>query len=204
VASGTVVTDSDEAVEGTVLARPTTSPEDVGGMIAARAVVTEHGGATSHAAVVTRALGRPSVVGVGEGVTAEWAGREVTVDGSAGVVYAGTLPTHDIRSNQVPGLDTLIDWARELSPVVVVDSASDVLDLDEAGFTLDPENEPDIDALAAHMAGAHAVTGSILSTAAGARAVLRSGVPVVVRLPGQHAAVLLLRLVQEAKEEKAS
>ncbi|HXD57951.1 MAG TPA: pyruvate, phosphate dikinase [Thermoleophilaceae bacterium] len=204
VAAGAVVTDSDDAVEGTVLARPTTSPEDVGGMIAARGVVTEHGGATSHAAVVTRALGRPSVVGVGDGMTAGWAGREVTVDGSAGVVYAGLLPTEEVRSSQVPGLDTLIDWAHELCPVGVVDSASEVLDLDEAGFALDPEQEPDEDALAERMAGAHAVTGSILSTAAGARAVLRSGVPVVVRLPGQHAAVLLLRLVQEAKEEKAS
>ncbi len=58
-------------------------------MIAARAVVTERGGATSHAAVVTRALGCPSVVGVGEDATADWAGRNVTVDGSAGIVYAG-------------------------------------------------------------------------------------------------------------------
>jgi pyruvate, orthophosphate dikinase len=204
VAAGTVVTDSDHAAEGTVLARPTTSPEDVSGMIAARAAVTEHGGATSHAAVVTRALGRPSVVGVGEGVTAEWAGREVTVDGSAGVVYAGLLPTEEVRSSEVPGLDTLMDWAHELSPVGVVDNATEVLDLDEAGFALDPEQEPDVDALAEKMAGAHAVRGSILSSAAGARAVLRSGVPVVVRLPGQHAAVLLLRLVQEAKEEKAT
>jgi pyruvate,orthophosphate dikinase len=203
VASGTVVRDSDDAAPGTVLARPTTSPEDVGGMIAARAVVTERGGATSHAAVVTRALGRPSVVGVGDDVTAGWAGREVTVDGSAGFVYAGVLPTEEVRSSEVPGLDTLIDWARELSPVGVVDSAADVLDLDAAGFSLDPEAEPDVDALTERMRGAAAVTGSILSTPAGARAVLRSGVPVVVRLPGQHAAVLLLRLVQEAKEEKA-
>ena len=203
VPDGTVVRDSDDAAPGTVLARPTTSPEDVGGMIAARAVVTERGGATSHAAVVTRALGRPSVVGVGDDVTAGWAGREVTVDGSAGFVYAGVLPTEEVRSSEVPGLDTLIDWARELSPVGVVDSAADVLDLDAAGFSLDPEAEPDVDALTERMRGAAAVTGSILSTPAGARAVLRSGVPVVVRLPGQHAAVLLLRLVQEAKEEKA-
>ena len=203
VASGTVVIDSDAAEPGTVLARPTTSPEDVAGMIATRAVVTEHGGATSHAAVVTRALGRPSVVGVGDGVTAGWAGREVTVDGSAGVVYAGLLPTEGARSSEVPGLDTLIEWARELSPVGVVDGAAELLDLDEAGLALDPEAEPDVEALTARMRGAPAVKGSILSTAAGARAVVRSGVPVVVRLPGQHAAVLLLRLVQEAKEEKA-
>jgi hypothetical protein len=102
----------------------------------------------------------------------------------------------------VPGLDTLIEWARELSPVGVVDGATGVLDLDEAGFTLDPEAEPDVDALAQRMHGAPAVTGSILSSAAGARAVLQSGVPVVVRLPGQQAAVLLLRLVREAKDHE--
>src|SRR6202042_172250 len=70
VAAGVAVEDSDAACEAegdVVLTRPTTSPEDVSGMIAARAVVTERGGSTSHAAVVTRALGRPSVVGVGEG-----------------------------------------------------------------------------------------------------------------------------------------
>ncbi|MDX6700109.1 MAG: pyruvate, orthophosphate dikinase, partial [Baekduia sp.] len=62
VAGGVVVPDADaaEAAAGeTVLVRPTTSPEDVAGMIAARAVVTERGGSTSHAAVVSRALGRP-------------------------------------------------------------------------------------------------------------------------------------------------
>ncbi len=55
----------------------------------------------------------------------------------------------------------------------------------------------DADELAARMRGADAVTGSVLSTQAGARAVLQSGVPTVVRLPGQHAAALLLRLAQE-------
>ena len=81
VASGRVVADADaaeaaaDAGEDVVLARPTTSPEDVSGMIAARAVVTERGGSTSHAAVVTRALGRPSVVGVGDGATGGVGGR---------------------------------------------------------------------------------------------------------------------------------
>jgi hypothetical protein len=143
------------------------------------------------------------VVGVGDDVTAGWAGREVTVDGSAGVVYAGVLPTEEVHSSEVPGLDTLIAWARELCPVGVVDSATAAFDLDAAGFSLDPESEPDLNALTERMRGAAAVSGSILSTPVGARAVLRSGVPVVVRLPGQHAAVLLLRLVQEAKEERA-
>ena len=92
---GVVVTDSDEAErraaagEDVVLARPTTSPEDVHGMIAARAIVTEHGGSTSHAAVVSRSLGRPCVVGCGEGALSRARGRIVTVDGALGEVHDG-------------------------------------------------------------------------------------------------------------------
>ncbi|UGS36949.1 pyruvate, phosphate dikinase [Capillimicrobium parvum] len=208
VASGRVVADADaaeaaaDAGEDVVLARPTTSPEDVSGMIAARAVVTERGGSTSHAAVVTRALGRPSVVGVGEGATGAWADREVTVDGSAGVVYAGRLATEEVGEDDVPGLAELVAWARELSPTAVVDEAEEVVDLDEAGLVLDPEDAPDAGAIAQRLAGAPAARGSVLATAEGARAVARSGVPAVVRLPGQHEAILLLRLAQEASRSE--
>jgi pyruvate,orthophosphate dikinase len=201
VASGTVVRDAEAAVAAigdVVLARPTTSPEDVTGMIAARAVVTERGGSTSHAAVVTRALGRPSVVGVGDGVTAGWEGREVTVDGSRGAVYRGVLGTENVRSEDVPGLDSIIEWARELCPVAVVDEAQDFLDLDEDGSSLD--SDADAELPVDRLRGVPAVAGSVLSTPAGARAVLASGVPVVVRLPGQHAAVLLLALVHAGNQ----
>ena len=97
VASGLAVLDPDEAErraadgEAVVLARATTSPEDVHGMIAALAVVTDVGGSTSHAAVVGRQLGKPCVVGCGEGTAARLAGREVTVDGDGGRVFAGRL-----------------------------------------------------------------------------------------------------------------
>ncbi|HZZ25900.1 MAG TPA: pyruvate, phosphate dikinase, partial [Roseiarcus sp.] len=73
VGIGALVRDSDEAErraqagEAVILARPTTSPDDLHGMIASRAVVTELGGSTSHAAVVGRALGLPCVVGCGKG-----------------------------------------------------------------------------------------------------------------------------------------
>jgi pyruvate,orthophosphate dikinase len=207
VAAGRGVTDSGavEAARGAaVLLRPTTSPEDVAGMIAATAVVTERGGATSHAAVVTRALGRPSVVGVGEGVTADLAGRELTVDGSAGVVYGGRLPTEEVPPSEVAGLTQLLDWAAELSPVAVVDEADDVLDLDSAGVGADGPADPG--ELAARMRGAAAVRGSVLATAPGAEAVLAAGVRTVVRQPGQPAAALLLRLVQampDIEEERS-
>jgi phosphohistidine swiveling domain-containing protein len=127
-------------------------------------------------------------------VTAGWEGREVTVDGSGGVVYRGVLPTESVRSEDVPGLDLVVEWARELCPVAVVDDAPESLNLDEAGLSLDPDADAEL--LIERLRGAPAVAGSILTTSAGARAVLQSGVPVVVRLPSQHAEVLLLALVQ--------
>jgi pyruvate,orthophosphate dikinase len=177
VAAGVAVDDSDAACEAegdVVLTRPTTSPEDVSGMIAARAVVTERGGSTSHAAVVTRALGRPSVVGVGEGMTAPLIGAELTVDGSAGVVYRGILETEEVDPASVPGLETLIEWAREASPVeVVADAGEGSIDPDAVG------------------------TSDDVSTPEGARAAIKAGTTRVGKLPGQHEAALLLRFAQE-------
>jgi pyruvate,orthophosphate dikinase len=209
VASGVAVADSDAAEAATqdaVLVRPTTSPEDVAGMIAARAVVTERGGSTSHAAVVTRALGRPSVVGVGDGVTAPLAGRELTVDGTAGVVYAGRLPTEAVRPADVPGLEELLSWARDLCPVTVAEGAPDVLDLDARGVALDADGALDVQELAGLLRGASAARGAALATPEGARAVLAAGVRTVVPVPGQVPAALLLRLVQamsNPEEEKS-
>jgi pyruvate, orthophosphate dikinase len=117
VGSGIFVADSDEAErrskagEDIILVRATTSPDDVHGMIAARAIVTEQGGATSHAAVVSRALGRPCVVGAGIGAVA-LAGRVGTVDGAAGLVYDGRVATENPLERDNPRLMQLIDWAR--------------------------------------------------------------------------------------------
>src|SRR6478672_1699913 len=88
-----------------VLVRQETSPDDLPGIVAARAVVTARGGLTSHAAVVARGMGRPCVVGAADltidletrtvtstaGVTlAE--GDPVSVDGSSGRVHLGRVP----------------------------------------------------------------------------------------------------------------
>jgi pyruvate,orthophosphate dikinase len=85
-----------------ILVRPSTSPDDVAGMIAARGIVTAHGGRTSHAAVVARGMDRPAVCGVdGLEVTrveARFAsatlrdGDEISIDGSTGEVYRGAVP----------------------------------------------------------------------------------------------------------------
>ena len=165
-------------------------------MIAATAVVTEKGGSTSHAAVVTRALGRPSVVGVGDGVAVALAGTELTVDGTSGVVYSGRLATEEVHTSEVPGLDELLDWARRASPVQVVDAAPNVLELDAQGVGFDAEGAPDVERLAERLRTAPAAAGSVLATDAGARALLVAGVKTVVRQAGQPEPVLLLRIVQ--------
>ena len=127
----------------------------------------------------------------------------MTVDGTSGVVYAHRLHTTAVRYDDVPGLHALVTWASELSAVEVIDQAPQALNLDELHLGLDPE-AVDVDALAERMRGARAVAGSILSTAEGARAVLRSGVGTVVALPAQHKAILLSHLVhaQRQRHEK--
>jgi pyruvate,orthophosphate dikinase len=130
---GVVVSDPDEAErragagEDVVLARATTSPNDLHGMIAARAIITERGGTTSHAAVVGRALGRPCVVGCGQGVVAALVGRTVTVDGAGGVVYAGELPVTRPNEEDDPVLRTLCEWAAAHTPVKVETACNDAI-----------------------------------------------------------------------------
>ena len=109
------------AGEDVILARIETSPEDIHGMHAARGIVTARGGMTSHAAVVARGMGRPCVSGAAElkidleagtvsagGVTLA-AGDIVTVDGSAGEIIAGEVPT--VAPEPGPDFERLMEWA---------------------------------------------------------------------------------------------
>ncbi|MBP2680622.1 MAG: pyruvate phosphate dikinase, partial [Candidatus Krumholzibacteriota bacterium] len=109
-ASGGIVFSVEEAVERVsagekvVLVRLETSPEDVEGMKAAEAIVTARGGMTSHAAVVARGMGKCCVVGCAAlqvdadsrvlkvGGKTYRSGDAVTIDGSTGSVYEGSLP----------------------------------------------------------------------------------------------------------------
>jgi pyruvate,orthophosphate dikinase len=127
VASGTAHSDVDAALdaaeedEDVILVRTSTSPDDVAGMIASRAIVTELGGATSHAAVVSRELGRPAVVGCGAGVAAALDGKVVTVDGGTGDVFEGVLELMAWSEDDHPDLLELTAIARRrigLSDVV--------------------------------------------------------------------------------------
>lgn len=74
---------------GDVLVTGMTNPDFVPGMKKAVAVVTDKGGRTSHAAIVSRELGIPAVVGTEKATKFLKTGQVITVDGSSGVVYRG-------------------------------------------------------------------------------------------------------------------
>ena len=89
--------------EAVVLCRQETSPEDIGGMAAARGILTARGGMTSHAAVVARGMGTPCVAGAGELSIDSEAGRmtceDVTI--SEGDVIALDGFTGDVYGDEV-------------------------------------------------------------------------------------------------------
>jgi pyruvate,orthophosphate dikinase len=83
-------------------------------MSLASGVLTELGGATSHAAVVTRELGVPCVVGCGPGSLMGLDGRTVTIDGTAGEVLDGgsgltAAPALELEAD----LEQLATWAAQ-------------------------------------------------------------------------------------------
>ncbi|MGQ0844452.1 MAG: pyruvate, phosphate dikinase [Sporichthyaceae bacterium] len=135
-AGGFAVLDGDRAAlrvaagEDVILLRPTTSPQDLPGMLAAQAVVTAKGGATSHAAVVSRALDKPCVTGCerlevrpDEGVflidgTSHPEGTYLSVDGATGNVYAGHIG-RGVPEGNLTGMAALLRWADDASAATV-------------------------------------------------------------------------------------
>jgi pyruvate,water dikinase len=77
--------------DGEILVAPTTTPDWVPIMRRAAAIVTDAGGMTSHAAIVSRELGIPCVVGTRDGTRVLKVGALVTVDGSTGEVTSGSV-----------------------------------------------------------------------------------------------------------------
>jgi pyruvate,orthophosphate dikinase len=130
-ASGIAIFDPDTAEhlgkqgKAVVLVRYETSPEDVHGMYASKGILTQHGGATSHAAVVARGAGLPCVAGceaikvdeqakqftVGKIIVKE--GDFISLDGGSGEVFAGTISTIDPDFSKEVDLVTLLKWADE-------------------------------------------------------------------------------------------
>ena len=136
-ASGVLCTDVDEAVRlagdgvDVVLAREQTSPADVHGMAAARAIFTTLGGKVSHAAVVARSWGIPAVVGAADADVSTDAvtgpggrfevGAVVTVDGDRGLLLAGGTTA---GGTPAPEVLVLRRWADE-RPAEVTGAAAE-------------------------------------------------------------------------------
>ncbi|NQU96187.1 MAG: pyruvate, phosphate dikinase, partial [Chloroflexi bacterium] len=104
-----------------ILVRPETTPDDIHGIAAAHGVLTSRGGLSSHAAIVTRAMGKPCVTGAEDadvnveagtltvGDTVVKHGDLITMDGASGAVYLGELPM--IEGSTTEELDVLLGWA---------------------------------------------------------------------------------------------
>ncbi len=108
-----------------ILVRPETIPDDVHGMLQSKGILTQRGGATSHAAVVARGLGLPAVVGCEvlqidlerrqftvNGVTIN-EGDWLSIDGATGEVFKEQLPTHAPQLEEQHELLELLQWADE-------------------------------------------------------------------------------------------
>lgn len=107
--------------EHVILVRPETSPDDIRGIASADAVLTSRGGLTSHAAIVTRAMGKPCVCGAEalqidlrnqrievNGIVIK-RGDEITVDGNTGNVYLGAFPL--VEAEVTGEIGELLSWA---------------------------------------------------------------------------------------------
>jgi pyruvate,orthophosphate dikinase len=136
-AVGKAVFNADTAVEWVnngekvVLVRVETSPDDFHGMAVAEGILTARGGATSHAAVVARQIGKPCVSGCAElvvdystntatanGVTFKQ-GDPISVDGSTGEVFIGALPTVEARYEDQKELQTVLGWADKIRKLMI-------------------------------------------------------------------------------------
>jgi pyruvate,orthophosphate dikinase len=115
-----------KAGENVILVRPETTPDDVNGMIVSQGFLTQHGGGTSHAAVVARGWGKPCVAGAEEirinkqdrSFTVKGRvfneGDWVSIDGATGEVFAGTIAKMDAKYEEEKELIQALDWADEI------------------------------------------------------------------------------------------
>ena len=92
------INETGKIVKGDILVAEMTSPDFVSTMNKCVAIITEKGGTTSHAAIVSREMGIPCVVGVKGATSSLKDGEVITVDGSTGAIYKGKS---EIKSEKV-------------------------------------------------------------------------------------------------------
>ena len=149
-ATGRIALDPDRAVEAAaqgqrvILVRAETSADDIHGIIKAEGVLTSRGGLTSHAAVVTRGMGKPCVVGAEE-IQVDMENRTVTaggkvleegdtisINGARGRVYIGRIQTIAPSLDKLEEMRTLLAWADETRTLQVWANADTPEDADRA------------------------------------------------------------------------
>jgi len=124
-----------KAGEDVILVRPETTPDDVNGMVVSQGFLTQHGGGTSHAAVVARGWGKPCVAGcedikidnsrnlftVGEHTVKE--GDWISVDGTTGEVFLGKVAKIETEFEKEVELIQALEWADEIKSLGVLTNA---------------------------------------------------------------------------------
>jgi pyruvate,orthophosphate dikinase len=128
--------------EKVILVRQETSPEDLGGMVAAEGILTARGGMTSHAAVVARGMGKCCVAGcsdikvdegknimIVQGMTFE-EGEYISLDGSTGTVYQGKIAT--VAPELSGDFAIIMKWADEIRTMKVRTNADNPKDAAQA------------------------------------------------------------------------
>ncbi len=90
--------------KGDILVTDMTNPDYVPFMKLAGAIVTDKGGVTSHAAIVSRELGIPCIVGTDNATKTMQTGKEYTVDSASGVVYEGTIEKTVSPISRIPSI----------------------------------------------------------------------------------------------------
>lgn len=93
--------------QGDVLVTTMTNPDFVPGMKRAAAVITDLGGATCHAAIVSREMGLPCVVGTGKSTSLLKSGDVVTVDGLHGKIYQGNVEIRQEKEEPMKAAETI-------------------------------------------------------------------------------------------------
>lgn len=107
------VSEIDKFVDGSILVTEATDPDWVPIMKRAAAIITDQGGRTSHAAIVSRELGVPAVVGTGNATYVLHTGQDVTVscvEGVTGLVYEGIsdITTQTVHLSELPTVRTKV------------------------------------------------------------------------------------------------